>query len=139
LPKSSTGYLTPIPLGGPFNTAFKLSVQPVEVLFVALPALIVSAVLLRNKLAEHEGRLEYLCLLANVLLIITFSSSYLWVAYTAMGRASIGIVLAAVLCGPYVRLRPLRDRSMMELATAGVLWMAMLPAVLVYGFFNIAR
>jgi hypothetical protein len=121
--------VTPVPLGGLFERSWELSRQPVELLFVALPALLwtVAAVLGRTR----DGILERACLVANAALALVFAGRLVWETYTGVGRAATGVVLAALLCLPYVRREdPAIGRSF---ALAAGLWLVLLPVVFVYG------
>jgi hypothetical protein len=122
--------LTAVPFGGIFENSLRLARQPVELVFVALPAVILATV--AAPLRTRPGRVERLCLIANVLAIIVFASGSVWVAYTSIGRVSVAVVLAALLCLPYLlRERPAPVRTLL---VAWGLLMALFPIVLAYGF-----
>lgn len=123
------------PFVGLFGHPWSLSRQPVELVFVAVPALL-ACVAVTPILRRHlNGRLEAATLLMNVLFVVVLASDVIWSAssYTTMSRAATGIVIAALLCMPY--LRAARERgSRIALGVALGVWMAMAPVVLVYGF-----
>jgi len=120
------------PFLGLFTGAWEPYRQPVMLVFLAVPALLCSAVAL-TQLQRSEGRTESVLLLANVLFIIVLAAEIIWSAsYTTMGRASLAILLAALLCLPWVRRR--ERRAQRAFAAAFALWFALTPVVLVYGF-----
>jgi hypothetical protein len=121
--------ITLVPLGGLLERSWELSRQPVELLLVALPALLwtVAALLGRTR----DGTLERACLVANVALALVFAGQLVWQTYTGVGRAAAGVVLAALLCLPYVRREDPAIRRSLTLAAA--LWLVLIPVVFVYG------
>jgi hypothetical protein len=121
--------VTPVPLGGLLERSWELSRQPVELLFVALPALLWTGATLLSR--TWEGTLERACLVANVALALVFAGRLVWETYTGVGRAATGIVLAALLCLPYVRREDPAIRGSVALAAG--LWLVLLPVVFVYG------
>lgn len=138
--------LDSVPFVGVFADPFGLTRQPLELVFVGLPALVASAAMLPG-LRSQSGRVERLCLVANTAMIVVFSSGAVWASYTSIGRVAIAIVLGAVLCVPYVHSRVLaRDvvqartwrvnpsRVAAAAWTVALLGMAMLPGALYYGF-----
>ncbi|HEY5260736.1 MAG TPA: hypothetical protein VIJ33_01325, partial [Solirubrobacteraceae bacterium] len=95
------GTVDPIPfkgIFGPFNPT-------IELMFVGAPALLFAAAVLRG-LSARTGLLERYSVLANTALAIVFSTNALWINYMGIGRAGIAIVLAALLCMPYLPDRP---------------------------------
>jgi hypothetical protein len=123
-------FLRPAPLLGLVDSGpWKLARQPVEIWAVVLPGLLLGAVgvaLWRR----GAGRLAAACLLANIVPFVLLLNVYRD-GYTASGRASTGVVLAALMCVPYLRALP-RDSSRL-LPTAVAVWATMLPVVAVYG------
>ena len=130
-PDTAQNDLNAVPFAGVFDNEIRLARQPVEALFVALPALILAAIAAQG-LRRGPGRLERLSLIANVLLIIVLSSGAIWGSYTSMGRVSVAVVLAALLCLPYLPRHLPRVRH--SLAVSFAVLMALVPVVLVYGF-----
>lgn len=130
-PSAGEGSVTLVPFGGLLDGPWELYRQPVVLVFVALPALVWALAAARG-LGRHEGRLERLCLLANVGLAVVLAGSAVWATYTSAGRVAAGVVLSAALCVPYLREASIPTRRM--LAVAGALWLALFPVVLVYGF-----
>lgn len=139
----TTSILDPVPFRGIFSDPYALTRQPLEAIFVGLPALLISAWMV-PQLAEREGRLERLCMIANTLMIVVFSSGAVWASYTSIGRVAIAIVLGAVLCVPYLPTGvsapqalcrwPPRLGATTVIGVAVLLWMALLPGVIYYGF-----
>lgn len=137
--------LDPVPFAGIFADPLRVTRQPLELVFVGLPALLVCAAALRG-LRRGPGQLERLCLLANALMVVVFSGGAVWASYTSIGRVAIGIVLAAVICAPYLPMAfsarratggvgaALRPRAATAVTAGALLWMAMLPGALYYGF-----
>lgn len=143
LPHGGTSNLT-LPFEGAFQVGFKPTRQPVDLAFVVIPALLAGGLAMIH--FRGPGQTERLCLLVNVALLTVLASGKLWDSYTSIGRVSIAIVLASLISLPYLPLlrvrRPTSLRRVSEalgsdglLAIgAAILWLAMLPAVLVYGF-----
>lgn len=136
------------PFAGAFQVPFRAVRQPVDILFAALPAMLVAAVAVR-RLRLGAGRTELLCLLVNVGLLIVLASGKVWDTYTSMGRQSIAIVLAALICLPYLspRLEPglrsvralisARRPTYLLLVASACLWLVMIPVVVYYGFSSV--
>jgi peptidoglycan/LPS O-acetylase OafA/YrhL len=96
---------------------------------VVLPGLLLGAVgvaLWRR----GAGRLAAACLLANVVPFVLLLNVYRD-GYTASGRATTGVVLAALMCVPYLRALPRTTSRLLPAAVA--VWATMLPVVAVYG------
>ena len=131
MPETAQNDLSLVPFGGIFDNDIRLARQPVNAVFVALPALALAALAARG-LRTGPGWVERGCLIANVLLIVVFSTGAIWGSYTSIGRVSVAVVLAAVLCMPYL----LRDlpRAREALVGAWALLLVLFPVVLVYGF-----
>lgn len=125
-----------VPFSGAFDATFALSRQPVEALFVVVPALLCAGVAVFELRRGIVGWVERVCLLANVLFIVVLASGELWISYTSIGRVSTAIVLAALLCVPEAHPRPARARA--ALALAALLWLVVLPAIMVYGFAEVS-
>ncbi len=132
--------LGPVPLGGLFAGQLSLPLKSLELAFVALPALLCAGVLVGG-LRARTGRLEQLCLLANTAMMVVFSTSVVWTAYASISRQGIAIVLAALLCIPYLparvevgRISAPPRRVRMALTCALILCMVMLPGTLYGGF-----
>jgi hypothetical protein len=120
------------PFIGLFTADWELERQPVMIASCAIPALLASALSI-FAWKEGRGRLEMACVLSNTLFVIVLAAEIIWVSsYTTMGRASAGIFLATLLLIPYVWDRGPTMRRGLVVAVA--LWMAMLPAVAIYGF-----
>jgi hypothetical protein len=130
------GTVDPVPFEGIFGS-FNPTLQ---LACIGLPALLFSAVQLRG-VSARNGRLERLCLLVNVALAVVFSTSALWINYDGLSRASVAVVLAALLCMPYLSPgdAPAQTRSRRLLSanlavrTTFVLWMAPLVGALYSG------
>lgn len=147
VPHGGTSDLT-APLIGAFQTAITPTRQPVNLLFVVIPSLLATGVA-TSSLRRLGGRTERLCLIVNVAFIIILASGKVWATYTSMGRVSVAIVLAALICLPHLApLRPLAARSLRDVfkpeSLAGLapiasatLWLAMIPAVMYYGFSSV--
>ncbi len=141
VPRASANDLT-APFVGAFQVSFTATRQPVDLLFVVTPALLAAGVAMVD-LRRGVGRTERLCLLVNVVFITVLASGKVWVSYSSIGRVSIAIVLAALLCLPYlgsIRLHGPSSRcsgtSLVALMTA-TLWLAMIPVVMYYGFSSV--
>jgi len=131
--------LSPVPLSGLFSPGLSLPLRSLEFVCVALPALLFSAVAL-PALRRRDGRLERLCLLANTAMMVVFSAGVVWAGYASISRQGIAVVLAALLCLPYVRAPAIgragarQRRSRLVLTAAFALWIVMLPVALYGGF-----
>jgi hypothetical protein len=132
-------FLRPVPFLGLFDSGhWKLARQPVEVWAVVLPGLLLGAlaiVLWRR----GAGRLPAACLLANLVPFVLLLNVYRD-GYTASGRATAGVVLAALTCVPHLgslRARapaPRRARAPWALLLGALaIWATMLPVIAVYG------
>ena len=117
-----------VPFSGFFNREFEIERSGVSLLTVGVPALIlvvVAAVLIRRRAALWAG----LALAANACVFVLFNSSSN--AYTARGRAAVGVAFAAVMCLPWLLHEGPRVRR--ALLTAAALWYPILPVVFIYG------
>lgn len=136
------------PLIGAFQVPFKLTRQPVDLVFAVIPALLAGGIAVTG-VRRGTAMTERLCVLVNVIILIVFAGPKVWATYTSIGRVSIAIVLAALLCLPYLEpsrfrrwssLRAVFDAaspvSLVAVATAA-LWLAMIPAVMYYGFSSV--
>ena len=133
-----------VPLGGLFAARLSLPLMSVELISVALPALLFSAVALSG-LGASTGRLERLCLLANTAMMVVFSTGVVWNAYASISRQGIAIVLAALLCVPYLSGRSVRatvsapaPQVRLAVTAAAVLCLVMLPGALYGGFARVS-
>jgi hypothetical protein len=107
--------------------------QGVVILTVVVPALLASAAALTVLRKTVAPRVEVAFLLLNVLLFVVFLGPVPYAGgYTAVGRLSIGVVLAGVLSAPLLQGAGPRARRLA--LTAGVLWTLMLPVIAAYGF-----
>ncbi|MDQ6914904.1 MAG: hypothetical protein M3155_03740 [Actinomycetota bacterium] len=123
-------FLRPVPLLGLLDSGhWKLSRQPVEIWAVVLPGLLLGALAIALW-RRGGGRLPAACLLANVVLFVLLLNVYRD-GYTASGRATTGVVLAALVCVPHLRALPARMPRLLFAAVA--IWATMLPVIAVYG------
>jgi ABC-type proline/glycine betaine transport system permease subunit len=100
--------------------------------FVVVPSLIVSAVVIAA-LRAGMRRVEFAYLLTNVLLFVVFLGKWSYDdGYTSVARVTTGVVLASVVCLPWLRDTGRDARRMLTLSFA--IWLSMLPVVAVYGF-----
>lgn len=134
-------FLRPVPFLGLLDSGhWQLSRQPVEVWSVVLPGLLLGAVAV-EMLRRGVGRLPAACLLANVVPFVLLLNVYRD-GYTASGRATTGVVLAALMCVPHLRelgewpaprrVASLRHPAALLLAAVAV-WATMFPVIVVYG------
>jgi hypothetical protein len=128
------GRITAVPFGGLLSGPWELARQPVALVFVFVPAIVWAAVGFAA-VGSREGRLAWACLWANVAVAHVFTGRFVWESYIAVSRISTGVVLAAILCIPY--LRSIAPRSRQALIGASALWVAPFPAIVVYGFADI--
>jgi hypothetical protein len=111
---------------------WELKRQGVVIAFVVLPALIFSAATLAAFRAGVR-RVEFAFLLVNVLLFVVLLERLSYGdGYTSAGRVTTGVVLAAVLCIPWLRESGRRVQRAVEVSLA--LWLTMLPVIFIYGF-----
>jgi hypothetical protein len=114
------------------STDWELKRQPVALVSVVAPSLLVAGLAL-DALRRRTWRVEFACLLANVLLFVILLGREVYTdGYTSVGRVASGIVLAGVLCIPW--LRELGRVQRRALIASFALWCAMLPVIVVYGF-----
>jgi hypothetical protein len=111
---------------------WELKRQGVVIATVVVPALTfagLALVALRNGIR----RVEFAYLLANVLLFVVLLHRLSYGdGYTSVGRVATGVILAAVLCIPWLwTLGRLAQRA---LVASFAVWLSMLPVILVYGF-----
>jgi hypothetical protein len=129
---SAGGGISLLPFGGLLGTGeLQLSRQPPEILGVILPALACAALAVRA-LLRRLIRIEIVTLLANIMVLVVIQPASVYIAYTSIGRATAGVVLAALTCVPYVPQLKLRSRLSALAPVAG--WLSLWPAVLWYGF-----
>jgi hypothetical protein len=120
-------FLRPLPLLGLVDSGhWKLTRQPVETWAVLLPGLLLGGLAVAM-LRRRTGMLPAACLLANVVPFVLLLNVYRD-GYTASGRAATGVVLAALMCLPY-----LRPRLPAPLLAAVAILATMLPVIAVYG------
>jgi hypothetical protein len=110
---------------------WELKRQGVVIATVVVPALAFAGLAL---VAIRNGmrRVEFAYLLANVLLFVVLLHRLSYGdGYTSVGRIATGVILAAVLCIPWLWTmgRPARR----ALVASFVLWLSMLPVIFVYG------
>jgi hypothetical protein len=124
--------LESVPFRGLFGPDWALERQGLALIAVVVPALAVSGVVVAALRAGFR-RVEFVYLLANVLLFVVLLGRLAYRdGYTSVGRVTTGVVLAAVLCLPW--LRSLGARANWALVASFGLWSAMLPVIAVYGF-----
>lgn len=111
---------------------WELKRQGVVLVTAVAPALMVSAAALMA-LRRGVHRVEIAFLLANVLLFVVLLHRLSYGdGYTSVGRIIAGVVLAAVLCVPW--LRELGPGVRRALVVSFALWLSMLPVIVIYGF-----
>jgi hypothetical protein len=123
----------------PFKGIFGSFNPTLQLACVGVPALLFSAVQLRGA-SMRTGQLERLCLLANTALAVVFSTGALWINYDGLSRAAIAVVLAALLCMPYLPTRPASTGSIarrllsvnVAVRASFALWMTPLVGALYY-------
>jgi hypothetical protein len=121
-----------VPFEGLFAMDWELARQPVVLVWVITPSLIVAGVVLAA-LRRRLWRVEFAYLLGNVLVFVVFLGRLAYHdGYTSVGRVTTGVVLAAVVCLPW--LWPLGQSARRALVASFVLWLSLLPVVTVYGF-----
>jgi hypothetical protein len=121
-------FLRPLPLLGLFDSGhWQLTRQPVELWAVVLPGLL-AGVLAVEMLRRGVGRLAAACVLANVVPFVLLLNVYRD-GYTASGRATTGVVLAGLMCVPYLRRLPRPG----PLLAAFAVWATMFPVIAAYG------
>jgi len=120
-----------LPLAGLLERPWSPVRQPVNLLFIGIPAM---ALALVAALGFRGGshRLERFLLLANVLVAIVLASGAGWDAYPAMSRVATGVVVSAILCLPFFQATAGWQRRFV-LGASG-LALVILPVVLVYPF-----
>jgi hypothetical protein len=106
--------------------------QGVVILSVFAPALILAGTAIAAFRAGVR-RVELAFLLANVLLFVVLLHRLSYGdGYPSAGRITTGVVLAGVLCIPW--LGDLGGRARHALEASVLLWLSMLPVIFVYGF-----
>jgi hypothetical protein len=105
--------------------------QPVNLLFLGVPALVAAGIAVAG-LRRGRFRLERLCLLANVVVAVVIASYLQWDSYVPMSRAATGVMISAILCIPAFQQETSGRRR--ALVLAGALAFAILPAVVAYPF-----
>ncbi len=125
------GGLALFPVGLIGAGEFQLSRQPPEIIGVVIPAIICGGLAVRA-LAVGIRQVEIFAFLANWLLLVLMQPGSVYIAYTSIGRAAIGVVLAALICLPCLGQLKLSNRWLAWAPVA--MWLSVWPAVLVYGF-----
>jgi hypothetical protein len=121
-----------LPFEGLLTSDWGLARQPVVLVTVVAPALLTSAVVVAA-VSSGVRRVEFAYLLANVLLFVVFLGRLSYRdGYTSVGRVTTGVVLAAVLCLPWLRV--LGGNKHRALVGSFALWFSMLPVIAAYGF-----
>jgi hypothetical protein len=121
-----------IPFRGLAGPDWALERQGVAILFVVVPAVILSAIAIAA-LRAGPARREFAFLLVNVALFVVLLGRLAYRdGYTSVARVTVGVVVAAVVCLPWF-LR-MDGWSRAGLIVSFALWFAMLPVVAVYGF-----
>ena len=120
-----------IPFMGLISNDWKLVRQGPEIVGIILPAGICALLAIRG-LAKGIRRVEIAVLLANIAALVLFLPDSAWDAYTTSGRVSVGVVLAAIYCIPY--LPALRLKNSLVPWVVAAAWMSIFPAALFYGF-----
>lgn len=124
-------FLRPLPFLGLADSGhWKLSRQPVEIWAVVLPGLLLGALAIALW-RSGAGRLAAACLLANVIPFVLLLNVYRD-GYTASGRATTGVVLAALLCVPHLGRLRARPPGPLLLGALAV-WVTMFPVIAIYG------
>jgi hypothetical protein len=106
--------------------------QGVELISIVAPSLILAGAVL-GALRHRVWRVEFGFLLANVILFVVLLHRLSYGdGYPSAGRITSGVVVAAVVCIPWLyNLGPLTRRAMVA---SFALWLSMLPVIFVYGF-----
>jgi hypothetical protein len=111
---------------------WELKRQGVVLVSVVAPSLLVAGGAIAA-LRRGLWRVEFAFLLTNVLLFVVLLNRLPYGdGYTSVGRVTTGVVLAAVLCIPWLDTVSLQARRL--LAVSFALWLSMLPVIFVYGF-----
>jgi len=121
----------PIPFLGLLSSEWTLVRKGPEIVGIIIPAVICVALAIRA-LTRGLWRTEIIALLANVAALVLFLPDSAWDAYTTAGRVSVGVVLAAIYCVPYLPALHLKRRLLPWAAVAA--WLSVFPAALFYGF-----
>jgi hypothetical protein len=101
-PDSAAPWPQPVPFRGLFEGGWTWTSKPVQIVTVVVPALLFAAAVIA--LARRRGwRVEHVCYLANAALFVALVRPDLYLAWTALGRQSTPMVLAAALCLPSLR------------------------------------
>jgi len=129
---SDAGNVSAIPFGGLFHPPWRLGHQGVDIAFVVAPAMIALVALRPSGPLRSAPWLPWLLLAANVLLAVVFFGRLYQTTYTSMSRVATGVMLAALMCLPYVDRLPARRRRWL-VATA-ILAVAPTAVVAVQGF-----
>ncbi len=138
-PGASSNLFEPVPFRGFLGLASATPAQqsPVILLataasFIVLPSLLAAAVAWRAVRAP-DAVLPRSLLFLNVALFVVLLNRAVFAQYTSSSRATVSVMLSAALCMPYLR-RPVTQRAMLAMGSAGALWLVMTPVLFVYGF-----
>jgi hypothetical protein len=111
---------------------WELKRQGVVIVSVVIPSLLLTGAVIAA-LRRGIWKVEFAFLLTNVLLFVVLLNRLPYGdGYTSVGRVTTGIVLAAVLCIPWLEGVSVRARRLLVVSFA--LWLSMLPVIFVYGF-----
>jgi hypothetical protein len=129
--------LSPIPLLGLFHPPWRLDHQGVTLVLVVVPTIIALIALVPREPLRSRAWLPWFLLLANALLSLVFFGKLYTVTYTSMSRIATGMVLASLLCLPYVERLSARRRAWLVAAAAlGVV--VPFPLIAVQGFASVS-
>lgn len=126
-------FLERVPFAGLVESReWGLERQGVVLATVVAPALIAGAAAI-IALGRRIWRIEFLFLLTNVVVFVVLLGRLSYGdGYTSVSRVTSGVVLAGVLCMPWLRDAGASARRAMGISSA--LWLSMLPVIFVYGF-----
>jgi hypothetical protein len=133
---SGGGNLSPIPFLGLVHQPWELDHQGVTLVFVVVPALIALVALVPSGPMRSPPWLPWFLLLANVCASIVFFGRLYEASFTSMNRIAIGIMLAALLCLPYVDRLSARRRAWLARAAAVAVGL-LFPVMAVQGFVSL--
>jgi hypothetical protein len=128
--------LSPIPFAGLVHPPWEIDHQGVTLVFVVLPALIALVALVPSGPLRSPPWLPWFLLLANILASIVFFGRLYEASFTSMLRIATGIMLAALLCLPYVDQLSSRRRAWLVAAAAVAVGLAF-PVMAVQGFVSL--
>jgi hypothetical protein len=133
---SSGNNLSPIPLGGLVHPPWELDHQGATLVFVVVPALIALIALVPRGPLRSPSWLPWFLLLANFLATVVFFGRLYEASFTSVVRIATGIMLAALLCLPYVDQLSDRRRAWLVAAAAVAVGLAF-PLFAVQGFVSL--